>query len=252
MKINEVEQLLGITKANIRFYEKQRLLSPERKENGYREYSQEDIERIQTIVILRKLGISIEDIGKIFSGELSFQTAIQSNIADLEDQIRKLEGALSLSRQIAREREDVLDTQRYWEIIQQRETEGEGFVDIALDYWGLVLGPLVFRRFGITGNMSWKKILLRIALVCGAYSLMCALMWQDWDVVANFFHWPIVILGVALLTFPIFWLGKYCPKVASILSVVMFIVCVIIIAGVLLLLVICIINSIFNPAWRVA
>ena len=41
MKINEVEQMLGISKANIRFYEKQNLLTPRRNENGYREYSQE-------------------------------------------------------------------------------------------------------------------------------------------------------------------------------------------------------------------
>ena len=37
MKINQVEQLVGITKKNIRFYEEQGLLSPGRnRENGYR------------------------------------------------------------------------------------------------------------------------------------------------------------------------------------------------------------------------
>ena len=40
MKINDVEKLLGITKANIRFYEKEGLLTPGRMENGYREYSE--------------------------------------------------------------------------------------------------------------------------------------------------------------------------------------------------------------------
>ena len=44
MKINEVEQLVGITKKNIRFYENQGLLHPDRnKTNGYREYSDEDV-----------------------------------------------------------------------------------------------------------------------------------------------------------------------------------------------------------------
>ena len=52
MKINDVEQILGISKANIRFYEKQNLLSPQRKENGYREYSQEDVDRLQTVIVL--------------------------------------------------------------------------------------------------------------------------------------------------------------------------------------------------------
>ena len=39
MKIKQVEELVGITRKNIRFYEEQGLLSVERAENGYREYS---------------------------------------------------------------------------------------------------------------------------------------------------------------------------------------------------------------------
>ena len=36
MKINQVEELVGITKKNIRFYEEQGLLNPDRDpENGY-------------------------------------------------------------------------------------------------------------------------------------------------------------------------------------------------------------------------
>ena len=43
MKIKQVEELVGITKKNIRFYESQGLLDVERAENGYREYHKEDI-----------------------------------------------------------------------------------------------------------------------------------------------------------------------------------------------------------------
>ena len=38
MKIKQVEELVGITSKNIRFYESQGLLTPERADNGYREY----------------------------------------------------------------------------------------------------------------------------------------------------------------------------------------------------------------------
>ena len=38
MKIKQVEELVGITRKNIRFYEDQGLLNVERAENGYREY----------------------------------------------------------------------------------------------------------------------------------------------------------------------------------------------------------------------
>ena len=44
MTIKEVEQITGLTRSNIRFYEKEKLISPERNaNNGYREYSEEDI-----------------------------------------------------------------------------------------------------------------------------------------------------------------------------------------------------------------
>ena len=43
MKIKQVEELVGITSKNIRFYESQGLLTPERADNGYREYHQEYI-----------------------------------------------------------------------------------------------------------------------------------------------------------------------------------------------------------------
>ena len=72
MRINEAEELLGISKANIRFYEKQGLLTPQRGENRYRDYTDGDIDRLRQIVILRKLGISVQDIGKILGGSLGY------------------------------------------------------------------------------------------------------------------------------------------------------------------------------------
>ena len=53
MKINEVEQLVGVTKRNIRFYEKEGLLSPGRTDNGYRDYGDADVEALRKIKLLR-------------------------------------------------------------------------------------------------------------------------------------------------------------------------------------------------------
>ena len=55
MKIKFVEELVGITRKNIRFYEEQGLLSPQRADNGYREYEEEDVHRLMQIKLLRKL-----------------------------------------------------------------------------------------------------------------------------------------------------------------------------------------------------
>lgn len=66
MKINQVESQVGITKRNIRFYEKEGLLSPDRDSgNGYREYTQEDVERLKRIKLFRKIGFPLEEIRKM-------------------------------------------------------------------------------------------------------------------------------------------------------------------------------------------
>ena len=61
MKIKQVEELVGITRKNIRFYEEQGLLNVARAENGYREYHQADVIRLQEIKLFRKMDISIEE-----------------------------------------------------------------------------------------------------------------------------------------------------------------------------------------------
>ena len=69
MKIKQVEELVGITRKNIRFYEEQGLLSVERAENGYREYSLKDVKRLQEIRFLRKLLSPSRICGKFSRGK---------------------------------------------------------------------------------------------------------------------------------------------------------------------------------------
>ena len=77
----------SIPRATIRFYEKEGLLTPSRNENGYREYSDADITQLKQIVILRKLGIPVQQIGDILDGALPLQDALEENIASLNAQI---------------------------------------------------------------------------------------------------------------------------------------------------------------------
>lgn len=134
MKINEAEQLLGITKANIRFYEKEGLLTPSRNESGYRDYTDGDITLLKQIVILRKLGIPVQQIGDILDGAMPLQEAVDANITFLQSQIDALNGALALSRQLRSENAETLDTERYWELIQTQESQGFQFHALVEDY----------------------------------------------------------------------------------------------------------------------
>lgn len=62
MQINEVIRQINLTKRAIKYYEEQGLLSVNKDENGYRNYTQEDINILKEICVYRKLGISIKDI----------------------------------------------------------------------------------------------------------------------------------------------------------------------------------------------
>ena len=68
MKIYQVEELVGITKKNIRFYEDEGLLCPERDpQNGYRDYTIKDVRQLEKIKLLRKLSVPIEEKGNYCS-----------------------------------------------------------------------------------------------------------------------------------------------------------------------------------------
>lgn len=62
MLIKEVSTKSRLTKKAIAYYEAQGLLTPKFSANGYRDYSQEDVARLQEIAVLRKCGLSISAI----------------------------------------------------------------------------------------------------------------------------------------------------------------------------------------------
>ena len=94
MTIKEVEEQTGLTRSNIRFYEKEKLIEPTRNDkNGYRDYSESDIENIKKIAYLRTLEISIEDIRNIMSDKVSLTEIIEKQAATIQTQIEGLNKA---------------------------------------------------------------------------------------------------------------------------------------------------------------
>lgn len=104
MTIKEAESLTGLTRSNIRFYEKEKLIAPERNEkNGYRDYSMQDVEDIKKIAFLRTLGISIEDIRAVLAGKVTLQQAVGQQSEALEEEIAELGRAKAMCRRILRD-----------------------------------------------------------------------------------------------------------------------------------------------------
>ena len=70
MRIQEAAKAVGCTCRAIKFYEEKQLLPPiARTENGYRDYTNSDLEVLHQIQFYRKLGISVEDIRTLLSHE---------------------------------------------------------------------------------------------------------------------------------------------------------------------------------------
>lgn len=85
MNINEVEKLTGLAKANIRYYESQELLDPPRKENGYRDYSDEHVQLLKKIRLLRTLDMPIEEIRSVIRGETILTEELTRQLTRLQD-----------------------------------------------------------------------------------------------------------------------------------------------------------------------
>ena len=171
MKINEVEKLLNIPKATIRFYEKEGLLTPQRNENSYREYSDTDIEALKKIIILRKIGVSVDDIKQVQNGKLLLQNALSKNLNDLYAQMEELKGAIKVCDMMQKKDENFasLDENYYWNIIQEEEASGQTFSDIAKDY--LLFEKDVLDSLSGGGNKKFSKILFRLMLWLSVYGV---------------------------------------------------------------------------------
>ena len=103
MNIKEIEQRSGLTRANIRYYEQEGLLRPARQENKYRDYSEEDLETLLRIALLRSLGFSIDEIRRLQSGELALSEAMRSRSDALGAEGQRLLTAQSVCETISHE-----------------------------------------------------------------------------------------------------------------------------------------------------
>lgn len=135
MNIKELETQTGITKQNIRFYEKKGLLHPSRNtDNNYREYTQADAETLKLIKVLRKLDVSIEDIRKILGKEEKMDVIIRQHLDTLLEKKNSLNAAIKMCRLLLDTETETLDVTDTLQIMDDMEKKGERFMSIINDY----------------------------------------------------------------------------------------------------------------------
>ena len=169
MTIKEVEEKTGLTRSNIRFYEKEKLIQPIRNEsNGYREYTEKDVEDIKKIACLRTLGISIETIHRIILKEISLRDVIGEQMYKLDAQVVNLEKAKIICQSM------LADSK-----ISYENLDVEAFVPELETYWQS--NPKIFRLDSVGFLYMWGGVLVWAILT--AACLAAALV--VWPILPN-------------------------------------------------------------------
>lgn len=133
--IKEAELLTGITRQNIRYYEKMGLIYPSReKENQYRKYNKDDIRRLKLIYMFRKLDMPLEEIQQILDGRKDLQEALEQQKEQLRQKQQKLAAALSFCGEIQETELTDLNVDLYLQKMEAEEKQGNKFADILDDY----------------------------------------------------------------------------------------------------------------------
>ena len=122
MTIKEIEALSGMSRANIRYYETEGFLSPERRENGYRDYSEEDLETLKRVKLLRLLGVSLANIKAAKDGSLPLEELMTRRLAGIAGERTALSQSEAVCRELreSRVRYEDLDAQRYLDELSHR------------------------------------------------------------------------------------------------------------------------------------
>ena len=128
MKIKEVEERVGLTRSNIRFYEREGLLLVDRdQENNYRDYTEADIERINKIKTLRMLGVPTADIKRLFADEITFEQVISDCMKRIKEQEQELKEIHKVCENMMQKQLDI----HTWD--GQIEADGKGVWKARLD-----------------------------------------------------------------------------------------------------------------------
>ena len=83
MRINDVEKITGLTAKAIRLYEGKGLITVARDGNGYRNYSDKNVEDLKTVRLLRSVGASLTDIKLLLFGVIDIGELMEKRKAEI-------------------------------------------------------------------------------------------------------------------------------------------------------------------------
>lgn len=98
MKIGDVAAHVGMAPRTIRFYETCSLIEPTRSENGYREFSETDILKLQFLARARRLGFSLAQCRELLAlwanperTSADVKALAERRLQEIEDKLKELD-----------------------------------------------------------------------------------------------------------------------------------------------------------------
>ena len=135
MRIGEIAKRTGLNISNIRFYERKGLLAPKREQDSqYRDYTEEDVLQVKTILLYRKMGIPIETVYLLLHGQADLKEVLFRQQLALQEEIENLNGSLQLCQMLLQEEHPKLEgaqIETYLNYVHEEEEKNVRFACIS-------------------------------------------------------------------------------------------------------------------------
>ena len=146
---NEVQEKTALSRKAIEYYEEKGLVHPKKLENGYRDYSDGDVEVLKKISLLRNVGLSISEIALYLDSKEEVLVSILRRKEHELDICKKRKNVLKLI--VKGESVDLINDELA--IIEAQETIYDTLIRIFPGYFG----QLIFSSYKIFLNESLDK-----------------------------------------------------------------------------------------------
>lgn len=123
LTISQASKMCGVTPRMLRHYEKLGLIKTQRREDStYRIYDAESVQRLQQIVILRKLRIPLKQIAIILQDEEQRESLrlLQENLAELDAEIASLGLIRSILKQFIDQLDESLKKKQHFRLLEEQ------------------------------------------------------------------------------------------------------------------------------------
>lgn len=103
-QIGEAARQSGVSAANIRFYEKEKLLSPQgRNDNSYRMYSDGDVHQLRFVRLCRAMDMSLDEVRTLLGLDLNKKTDCAAARDALDGHLQHVRARLAELKALAKD-----------------------------------------------------------------------------------------------------------------------------------------------------